>query len=180
MRARRPVLRRAGAALLVLVLGGLGSVASAADSREPAPEIGRLAPDFTLPDLAGQRFRLRDLQGKRGVLLNFWATWCIPCREELPTLEKLARARAATLQVVGVNLDATGPGKVRTFARELGISFPVLLDPELAVGRLYRVRALPVTFIVDRTGVIRHREIGYRDWTGEEAQAIVDDALRPR
>jgi peroxiredoxin len=169
-----------GAAALLLLLGALRGLAGAADDRAPAPEVGHPAPDFTLPDLAGQRLRLSDYQGKRGVLVNFWATWCVPCREEMPTLEKLARQRTSALQVIAVSLDATGPGKVRAFARELGLTFPILRDPDFSVGRLYRIRALPVSFIVDRTGIVRHREIGYRNWIDRESAVIVDEALRPR
>ncbi len=160
---------------------GLALVALApALAADPAPELGRPAPDFTLPDLAGKKVRLGEYQGKKAVLINFWATWCVPCREEMPTLERLAQERRSALEVLAVSLDTVGAAKVRAFVRELGLTFLVLLDPELAVGRLYRIRALPITFIVDRTGIIRHREIGYRDWTDRESQFIVDEALRPR
>jgi len=145
-----------------------------------APELGRRAPDFTLPDLAGKPVRLADFQGKKAVLVNFWATWCPPCREEMPTLERLAKARRETLQVLGVNLDAVSQARVRAFVRELGITFPILLDPELAVGKTYRVRGLPTSFVVDRDGVVRFREIGYRDWTDHESQFVIDQALRGR
>jgi len=167
--------RLRGAVALALL-----AVAAGAFADEPAPELGRRAPDFTLPDLAGKRVRLADSRGQKAVLLNFWATWCAPCREEMPTLEKLWQERRASLEVLGVNLDTVGVARVRAFVRELGLTFPILLDPELAVGRRYRVRALPVSFIVDRGGVIRHREIGYRDWTDRESRFIVEEALRPR
>ena len=143
------------------------------------PEKKILGPDFTLEDLSGKRISLKSLRGKV-VFLNFWATWCVPCREEMPTLERLWQERRASLEVLGVNLDTLGAAKVRAFVRELRLTFPILLDPELAVGRKYRVRALPVSFIVDRGGVIRHREIGYRDWTDRESRFIVEEALRPR
>jgi peroxiredoxin len=139
-----------------------------------------VAPDFTLPDLGGKRVRLGDQRGKKAVLINFWATWCLPCRDEMPTLERLSRQRRDTLEVLAISLDTVGAARVRMFARELGLTFPILLDPELAVARRYRIRALPASFIVDRTGVIRHRELGYRDWTDRESQFIVDEALRPR
>src|SRR5581483_3682901 len=86
---------------LALVLGAGGVVASlglplearGAAPNDPAPELGRAAPDFTLPDLAGKPVRLAELRGKTAVLINFWATWCPPCREEMPTLERLSRSR---------------------------------------------------------------------------------------
>jgi cytochrome c biogenesis protein CcmG, thiol:disulfide interchange protein DsbE len=155
-------------------------VATAARAAGPAPELGRPAPDFTLPDLAGARIRLGDYQEKKAVLINFWATWCVPCREEMPTLERLSRERRSALEVLAVSVDTVGAAKVRAFVRELGLTFPILLDPDLRVSRLYRVRALPISFIVDRTGIIRHREIGYRDWTDRESRFIVEEALRPR
>jgi peroxiredoxin len=147
---------------------------------DAAPELGRLAPDFTLPDLAGARVRLADFHGKRAVLINFWATWCPPCRREMPTLERLAQTRRETIQVLGVNLDTVNPAIVRAFVRELGLTFPILLDPDLAVGRTYRVLGLPTSYVVDREGVVRFREIGYRDWTDRESQFVIDEALRPR
>lgn len=171
----RPILLGAAAALLLA--GGPGA---AADSGEPAPELGRPVPDFTLPDLAGRLVRLADLRGQKAVLINFWATWCVPCREEMPTLERLYRERRGVLEVLGVSLDTVGPAKVRAFTRELGLTFPILLDPKLLAARKYRVRALPMSFVVDRSGMLRHREIGYRDWTDRESAFIVEEALRPR
>ena len=179
---------RASFRMLALVLGAVGLAAIlglpaevwGAGPPDAAPELGRQAPDFTLPDLAGKPVRLADFHGKKAVLINFWATWCPPCREEMPTLERLAQARRETIQVLGVNLDTVNPAKVRAFVRQLGLSFPILLDPDLAVGKTYRVRGLPTSFVVDRDGVVRFREIGYRDWTDHESQFVLDQALRAR
>lgn len=145
-----------------------------------AAEPGREAPDFTLPDLSGEPVRLGDYRDRKAVLVNFWATWCEPCREELPTLERLARERQDVLEVLAVNLDALGLGKVRAFVRELGLTVRVLLDPRQATARLYRIRGLPSSVIVGREGAVRHREIGYRDWTDPASRRLVDEALRPR
>ncbi len=150
----------------------------AAASGEEAPEIGRRAPDFTLPDLQGRQVRLADFRGRRAVVLNFWATWCAPCRREMPTLERLARERAAVLVVLGVNLDSGDPAPVRAFIRELGLTFPILLDPERTLLARYRLVGVPTTFVLDRAGVIRYREVGFRDWTSRESRAIVEDVLR--
>lgn len=167
-----------GRRLALLAWFGLALLAAAAGLE--AAELGQPAPDFSLPDLAGKPVRLGDFRGKKGVLVNFWATWCVPCRGEMPTLERLARGRRETLQVLGVSLDTISKARVRAFARELGLTFPILLDPEHVAGKLYRVRALPMSFLVDRDGVLRHREIGYRDWTTGESRFIVEEALRPR
>jgi peroxiredoxin len=146
-----------------------------------AAEPGHEAPDFSLPDLAsGQPVRLADYRGRRTVLVNFWATWCEPCREELPTLERLARERAGVLEVLAVNLDAVGPGRVRAFVRELGLTFRVLLDPRQTLPRLYRVRGLPSSVIVGRDGLVRHREVGFRDWMDPASRRVVEEALQPR
>ncbi|MGH7320559.1 MAG: TlpA disulfide reductase family protein [Candidatus Rokuibacteriota bacterium] len=150
------------------------------DTAESAPEVGRLAPDFALRDLRGRAVRLAHFKGRTAVVINFWATWCLPCRDELPTLEWLARARAETLTVLGVSLDTVAAAKVRAFATELGVTFPILRDPDFGSARLYRVRGLPASFVIDRSGVVRHRELGYRDWTTRESQVLLDEILRSR
>ena len=114
------------------------------------------------------------------MLLNFWATWCVPCREEMPTLERLSRERRGSLVILGISVDAVGRDKVQAFVRELGLTFPILLDPETVVGKRYRVRALPTSFLIDRDGVVRHREVGYRNWTSAETRYLLDEALRRR
>jgi peroxiredoxin len=164
---------------LLAVVTALATVGPAPRA-ETAPEMGREAPDFTLPDLAGKATRLGDWRGKKAVLVNFWATWCEPCREELPSLERLSRERRDVIEVVGVNLDVLGPNRVRAYVRELGLTFVVLLDPKQKIGALYRIRGVPASFIVGKDGVVRYRELGYRDWTDREARFIVDEALRPR
>jgi peroxiredoxin len=164
-----------GVAVLALPPGARG-----AGPTETAAEVGRRAPDFTLPDLGGTPVRLADFHGKRAVLINFWATWCPPCRKEMPTLERVARDRRETLQVLGVSIDTVDPATVRAFVRELGVSFPILLDPKLTVATLYRIRGLPTSFVVDRDGVVRFREVGYRGWTDPESRDVLDRALRPR
>src|SRR3990172_10202534 len=94
--------RLRGAVALALL-----AVAAGAFADEPAPELGRRAPDFTLPDLAGKRVRLADSRGKKAVLLNFWATWCAPCREEMPTIDKAYQEyKSRGLEILAVSLDA--------------------------------------------------------------------------
>jgi len=164
-----------GVAVLALPPGARG-----AGPIEAGPELGRRAPDFTLPDLDGTPIRLASLQGTKAVLINFWATWCPPCREEMPTLERVARERRETLQVLGISIDTVNPAGVRAFVRELGVSFPILLDPRLTVATRYRIRGLPTSFVVDRDGVVRFRAVGFRDWTNPESRDVLDQALRPR
>ena len=115
-----------------------------------------LAPDFTLATLDGSTVRLADLRGKV-VLLNFWATWCPPCKAEMPDLDALQRiyGESQGLVVLGINLQEDA-GTVASFVQERNLSFPVLLDTDGTVtSGLYQVRPLPTSFIIDRQGYIR-------------------------
>jgi peroxiredoxin len=134
------------------------------------------APEFELRDLTGQPVRLRDFRG-RVVLLNFWATWCVPCREEMPALDALARELGPRgLAVVGVNFKEPRP-RVEAFVQELGLRFPMLLDGEGRVAQTYQVFALPATFVLDRRGTLVGTVLGIRDWTGPDARAYFDRLL---
>jgi cytochrome c biogenesis protein CcmG/thiol:disulfide interchange protein DsbE len=124
-----------------------------------------LAPDFELATLDGGSIRLADLRGKV-VLLNFWATWCPPCKAEMPDLDALHRAYGETqgLVVLGVNLQEP-VDTVAPFVRDRNLSFPILLDTDGRVtSDLFHVRPLPTTFIIDRQGYIRDA------WNGQIAQ----------
>jgi cytochrome c biogenesis protein CcmG/thiol:disulfide interchange protein DsbE len=125
----------------------------------PAPVVDAPAPDFSLTGLDGRTTALADLRGKT-VILNFWATWCEPCREELPLLDGFARTYAETLAVIAVE---TGEpvDAVRTFTDSLGLKWiRVLMDPAGQTGGLYLVRGLPTTFFIDSAGIIRRIRIG--------------------
>jgi peroxiredoxin len=124
-----------------------------------APVVGAPAPDFTLTDLEGVSYTLTELQG-HAVLLNFWATWCYPCREEMPLLDSAqARYTQAGLIVLGIDADESAE-HVAEFRDELDVTFPLLLDPGGDVQQLYRIRGYPTTFFVDAEGVIRAQHIG--------------------
>src|SRR3989337_1339414 len=115
---------------------------------------GEIAPDFTLKDLDGVEKSLKEFRGKV-VLLNFWATWCSPCRIEIPSMVELYKKyKDRGLEIIGVNLDKLGRSGVEQFSKEYNISFPVLLDPAGEVGTNYGIVALPTTFILDRKGKI--------------------------
>ncbi len=148
---------------------------------EERPEVGYLAPDFALPDLAGRTVRLSDFRGRKAVFLNFWATWCPPCRAEMPTMEQAYQAyRGQGLEILAVSVDTAPKETVQAFMAELTLSFPALLDPDMAVLYAYRVLGLPASVLIDRQGVIRAVEIGYRDWYSAESRKRLESLLGDR
>jgi peroxiredoxin len=140
------------------------------------PKVRLEAPAFTLMDINGGQRRLSDFRGKI-ILLNFWATWCPNCREEMPSLERLEkRFKAEGVVVIAVAED--GRGEVTSLARKLGLTFPILMDAGGAVRKIYEVTALPMTYIIGRDGKISGRLFGSRDWTGQDADALMQHLLR--
>jgi thiol-disulfide isomerase/thioredoxin len=124
-----------------------------------APVVGAPAPDFELAGLDGALVRLSDLRGQV-VALNFWATWCMPCRDEMPLLDAaLEKYGAEGLAILAIDADESA-GLVTEFRDELGVSLPLLLDPGGEVQQLYRVRGYPTTYFVDRDGIIEVQHIG--------------------
>ena len=135
-------------------------------------------PDFTLPTLSGAPIRLSELRGKV-VLLNFWATWCVPCRLEMPALETLyQRHKDAGLAVLTINLDTLSPAVAEAFVQEVRVTFPVALDPSWSIARAYRVLGLPTTYLIDRAGNAVVREVGERDWLDEVSRVAVEGLLQ--
>ncbi len=162
--ARRRGLRIAAVAV------GLGLAAAGGllwlSSRGP-----KLAPDFAVPDLAGQAVRLSAFRGEV-VLVNVWTTWCPPCREEMPSMERLyARLHGRGFQLLAVSQDEDGMRAVAPFVKQLGLSFPVLIDPDRQVGDRYGVWGYPESFVVDRNGYVVERVVGPRDWASAESIA---------
>ncbi len=136
------------------------------------------APDFTLSTPSGASLSLSELRGKV-VLLNFWATWCVPCRKEMPAIEALyQRYKDRGLEVVAISLDKIDAAPVEAFAKEVGVTYRVVLDPSWATARTYGVRGLPATFLLDRTGNVVMRELGERDWMEEAKQQTVEGLLQ--
>jgi peroxiredoxin len=120
------------------------------------------APDFTLRTTAGGNLRLQEQRGQV-VMVNFWATWCGPCKVEMPHLVRLyEKYRASGFQLLGVNID-DDPRNAVASATKLGITFPVLLDGDKRVSKLYDLSTMPTTLIIDRDGKLRHVHRGYRE-----------------
>jgi cytochrome c biogenesis protein CcmG/thiol:disulfide interchange protein DsbE len=148
---RRALLAGAGAALLA---------ACRPAEEEAAPVVGRRAPEFRLATVSGEPLALADLRGKP-VVLNFMATWCGPCKHELPAFQEMA-GRRPELTVLLVDLGEDSE-LVAEFLESLKVSLPTVLDESGQVSKSYRIRGLPSTFFIDRTGVIRAVQLGALD-----------------
>jgi peroxiredoxin len=141
------------------------------------PKVRMEAPAFTLMSSDGGRRSISDFKGKI-ILLNFWATWCPNCREEMPSLEKLwEKYRSKDLVVIAVSVGRNS-GEIRSFAREQGLTFPILLDQEGAVRKEYEITALPMTYLIGRDGKISGRLYGSRDWAGKKADSLMEFLLQ--
>lgn len=145
-------------------------------------DVGTRAPSFPATDLQGRPVRLEELRGQV-VLLNIWATWCGPCRDEMPSLERLHKELGPRgLKIVAVSVDAApgavAPGgqeggDVAEFARQLGLTFTIWHDPSGQIQRTYRTTGVPESFIIDRDGVIQKKVIGATEWdTGSHPELI--------
>lgn len=146
---------------------------------EARPEVGYVAPDFALPTLDGQTVRLSDFRGKKAVFINFWATWCPPCRLEMPTMEKAYQEyKSRGLEILAVSIDAGPKSVVKNFLQEFNLTFPAVLDPKMEVLSLYQISGIPGSFLIDKQGIIRHRELGYRDWTTPESRKLLEEILK--
>lgn len=159
---RDPLVIVAVAAMIALML--VVGLRSARHRQNPlaAQTEGGQAPDFTLTSLEGKTIRLSDYRGK-AILLNFWATWCPPCKIEMPWFVELQKQYGpAGLQVLGVAMDDGSPGDIAAFAKEMGVNYPVLIGKE-EVGDAYGgVAYLPVTFFIDRNGKVVDKAVGLK------------------
>jgi len=143
------------AAVLGAVWIGVNRVDASDDNfagRSPSPDIGHSAPDFVLLTPNGEELALSDLRGTP-VLVNFWATWCPPCRAEIPALEQTYRQFGDDVLVLGVDVQEN-PGRVATFIQEHDMTYPVVVDETADIAETYRVRAFPTSYLIDERGVI--------------------------
>lgn len=142
-------------------LSWLVACAGTGDDTARAPEIGQPAPDYRTVTLDGDSVSLGQSRG-RVVLLNVWATWCHPCREEIPVLQALHERHASRgLELVGVSVDARGEEEtIREFARDFRMTYPLWLDPDERVQSTFLAIGVPATFLIDRQGVLRWRHVG--------------------
>lgn len=165
-------LRRTPLLLAVLLLLGAGSALA-------GPVVGEPAPEFVLESRGGGEVSLSDLRGEV-VLINFWATWCPPCRQEMPLLDQIhSRYEPLGFTLLGVNVEQDSRLADR-FLEDVPVNFPILLDPEEQVSKLYEVPAMPTTVIVDRKGTVRYIHYGYRPGDEEAVQNAVRSLMRER
>ena len=138
---------------------------------------GQPAPDFALKSSSGVNMRLSEYRGDV-VMINFWATWCGPCRQEMPLLDELyTRYQRVGFNLLGVNIDDDSRRAMKMID-ELGVNFPVLFDAEKEVSKLYDVEAMPVTVLVDREGKVRHVHLGYKPGYEEKYLDQIRSLLR--
>lgn len=147
----------------------------------PAQELkrwsGGATPPLELSDLQGRKHRLADYRG-HVVLVNFWATWCVPCREEMPSIERLrASLEGRRFAVLAVNL-AEPESRIRKFLEAVPVGFPVLLDRDTRTTRAWQARLLPATYIVGPDGAIRYRHLGELDWSKPEVREAILGLIR--
>jgi len=155
-------MRKVFATLLMLFLIGIGlwHVIAKSEDKPVGLAIGNVAPDFELNTIEGKSIRLSELRGKK-VIVNFWATWCPPCREEMPAMQKFYEQYNEHVEVLAVNLTSQDSReKIKPFAEEYGITFPIVLDVKGKVLKMYEIEPIPTTYIIDSKGIIREKIIG--------------------
>ncbi len=136
------------------------------------------APDFTVPRLGSGVVTLKELRGT-AVFLNFWATWCPPCKEEMPSMERLYRRyKDRGFSMLAISIDSGDQAGVAAFVKKYGLTFTIGLDAKLEAANRYTVRALPSTFLIDKTGYTVAVALGPRDWDSTAAHEVIEGLLR--
>ena len=171
-------------AVVAIVVGAMAWGATHYLRKELFPiELGSKAPDFTAftLDSVPRKKTLADYRGQV-VMINVWATWCLPCRVEMPSIEALHKSYGPRgLKVVAVSIDDPGTeATIRAFVKQYGLTFQVLHDPKGAISEAYDITGYPETFILGRDGVIRKKLMSATDWNSPDARALVDRLLTER
>ena len=147
-----------------------------AGAQQLKPWGGGMTPALALRDVDGRAYRLEDYRGKV-VLVNFWATWCEPCRDEMPSMQRLRDSLAGRpFEVLAVNLGEP-PSRIRAFLEKVPLEFPVLLDGDTATAKAWKARILPASFVVGPDGAIRYSHLGELDWTEQRARHAIGRLL---
>jgi len=167
-------------ALWLLLSPVLGAQAASLESQH-MQRLDEAAPDFRLRDASGRTLHLADLRG-HGIILHFWATWCEPCREELPTLEAMVRQLADSgVILVAVAIDEEPDiARVRRYAHDLDVTFPVYLASEGTISDRYWSWGVPVTYLIDLQGRLVARSLGPRNWASPSMHALITQLVAPK
>lgn len=175
---KRPVLVLAGSLIAVAGLSrGWGVLPDVhpfkAQASKPKPEGGaNEAPDFTLTDSNGKTVSLSDYRGKKVVILDFWATWCGPCRAAMPLIQSFYDKNKKNVEVLSIN-EQESSDRVNAFLKQTGYTYRVLLDKDGKVESSYRVYGIPTLFVVDKDGDLRHKSVGYRPDLEQQLTEII-------
>jgi len=162
-----------------LLVAMLLCLATGAAAQQLKPWSGGATPALALRDVEGRPHRLEDYRGKV-VLVNFWATWCEPCREEMPSMNRLRAALAGRpFEVLAVNL-AESESRIRRFMEQVPLEFTVLMDRDSGTARAWQARVLPVSFLVGADGRIRYSVLGEINWTAESVRKTIVELLPPQ
>jgi peroxiredoxin len=167
---RRGVVFAGGLAILALAFG----VVWLQSAKYEPLVVGMEAPDFSLPDLEGKKRQLSDYRGKV-VFLNFWATWCKPCKEEMPSMEALwENFKNEGFVMLAVSMDRVTTQKdIPPFIESLKLTFPILTDSWGQTDKRYKLMGVPETYLIDQNGILREKIIGPRDWTSRENMDVI-------
>ena len=171
-------MRRLLLIIVVLILGGGGIYIYSNLPATPSVAIGKPAPEFLLEDTKGNKVSLSDFRGKV-VMVNFWATWCPPCKEEMPSMERLNKIMANDdFVMLAINVEANGRSVVPNFLKENPHNFTVLYDDEGSVQQQYGVFKFPESFIIRKDGTVDKRVIGQIDWASQRTVAYIKSLIK--
>jgi thiol-disulfide isomerase/thioredoxin len=163
---------------VTIVLVVLAACNRASEKKAAMPVENSPAPEVTVNSLGGVPLKLSDLKGKV-VMLNFWATWCPPCRQEIPSMMKLNKSMAGKpFQMVAISIDEGGRPAIESFFKTSGFSLPAYTDPDNRAARTYGITGVPETFIIDRQGIMVKKVIGAMEWDSPEAAAFLEQLMK--
>jgi thiol-disulfide isomerase/thioredoxin len=167
---------------VALIIAGLGLGAAALVKFGPGrtgTTVGAVAPDFRVVDLAtNDTVSLRERYKGHVTLVNIWATWCVPCKVEMPSMQRLHETLGPKgLKIAAVSIDESDPTDVRNFGAQLGLTFDILQDRTTGIQQVYQTTGVPETFLLDKDGVIVKRVIGAHDWNSSVNRALVEQLL---
>ncbi len=162
-------MKKIAIAVIVLSVVAAGLVLLTSGRQPKLVRVGDASPDFRLQGLDGRSVSLSELRGKV-VMVHFWATWCPPCVEEIPSIDRLSRSLPGDdFEVLAVSVDEGAGDAVRSFLQRNGLSLPVLLNPDRSVAGRYGTFKFPETYLVDRSGIVRYKVIGAANWDNPDA-----------